>query len=200
MRTDVAKVDARDSILDAAERLLGLYGYKKTTVDDIAQEAGIGKGTIYLHFSGKDEIAVSWIDRVNQRVRARLGEIADSADAPIARLRDMLIARVMVRFDYARNHEKSIDELLAAVRPLLLDCRQRWHEAEAQVLGGVLREGRSEGVFRFDDDLATARALVLATNSILPYNLSPRQLGERQEIERIAGRIADLLLNGLLAR
>jgi len=200
MRTDVARVDARDSILDAAERLLGLYGYKKTTVDDIAQEAGIGKGTIYLHFSGKDEIAISWIDRVNQRVRARLEEIADSADGPIARLRDMLIARVMVRFDYARNHEKSIDELLAAVRPQLLDCRQRWHEAEAQLLAGVLRGGRSEGVFRFEGDLATARALVLATNSILPYSLSPRQLGEREEIENAAGQIADLLLNGLLAR
>ena len=200
MRSEVVKTDHKDAILDAAERLLGLYGYKKTTVDEIAQEAGIGKGTIYLHFHGKEEIAVSWIDRVNQRVRARLEEIAESSDSPSERIRQMLIVRVMVRLDYARNHDKSLDDLLAAIRPLLLACRVRWHEAEAEILARVLEEGSERGVFALDDALAVARTLLLATNSLLPYSLSARQLGEREEIEKTAGRMAELLLNGLLAR
>jgi len=200
MRADTARADVRDSILDAAERLLSLYGYSKTTIEDIAQEAGIGKGTVYLHFHSKEEIAVSFIDRVNQRVRARLQEIAES-DAPAAeRVREMLIARVMVRLDTARNHDKSIDELLRSVRPLLICCRQRWHEAEAEVLAGVLRDGRTRGEFSFDDDMTAARTLVLATNSVLPYNLSTRQLGEREEMLKAASQIAGLLLNGLCKR
>ena len=44
------------SILDAAANLIMRYGYDKTTVSDIAQEAGISKGAIYLHFSSKDEL------------------------------------------------------------------------------------------------------------------------------------------------
>lgn len=43
-------------IFEATERLLGRFGYDKTTVADIAKEAGISKGAIYLHFKSKDEL------------------------------------------------------------------------------------------------------------------------------------------------
>ncbi len=43
-------------IFEATERLLGKFGYDKTTVADIAREAGISKGAIYLHFKSKDEL------------------------------------------------------------------------------------------------------------------------------------------------
>jgi TetR/AcrR family acrAB operon transcriptional repressor len=49
-------------ILDAAARLIMHYGYDKTTVSDIAQEAGISKGAIYLHFDSKEALfeALLW--------------------------------------------------------------------------------------------------------------------------------------------
>jgi AcrR family transcriptional regulator len=43
-------------ILEAAAALLSRYGYLKTTVDDVAREAGVGKGTIYLHWKDKTEL------------------------------------------------------------------------------------------------------------------------------------------------
>jgi len=43
-------------ILDAAEKLFSHYGYDKTTVSDIAREAGISKGAIYLHYKSKDAL------------------------------------------------------------------------------------------------------------------------------------------------
>lgn len=43
-------------ILDSASTLISHYGYDKTTVDDIARQAGVSKGTIYLHFSSKDDL------------------------------------------------------------------------------------------------------------------------------------------------
>lgn len=49
--------EAREQrILDAALDLIVHYGYDKTTVSDIAREAGVSKGAIYLHFSSKDEL------------------------------------------------------------------------------------------------------------------------------------------------
>jgi len=49
--------EAREQrILDVAANLIIHYGYDKTTVSDIANAAGVSKGTIYLHFEGKDEL------------------------------------------------------------------------------------------------------------------------------------------------
>ena len=46
----------RGEILDAALRVFGQYGFRRTSMDDIAREAGIAKGTIYLSFAGKEEV------------------------------------------------------------------------------------------------------------------------------------------------
>ena len=69
------KTGVKDAILDATDRLLARYGYRKMTVEDIASEAGIGKGTIYLHFSSKEEVVLSHVDRIVDRLKERLREI-----------------------------------------------------------------------------------------------------------------------------
>jgi AcrR family transcriptional regulator len=60
----------RAAILDAALRVFGQYGYRRTSMDDIAREAGIGKGTIYLSFAGKEEIFQALSQRLAQRMLA----------------------------------------------------------------------------------------------------------------------------------
>ena len=54
MRTE--NEDREDRIINAARKLIVHYGYDKTTVDEIAQEAGISKGAVYLHFDKKEAI------------------------------------------------------------------------------------------------------------------------------------------------
>ncbi|MBI5671136.1 MAG: TetR/AcrR family transcriptional regulator [Chloroflexi bacterium] len=49
-------VDREQRLLDAAARLIAHYGYDKTTVSDIAQEAGVSKGAVYLHWSSKEAL------------------------------------------------------------------------------------------------------------------------------------------------
>jgi hypothetical protein len=63
-----------------------------------------------------------------------------------------------------------------------------------------LEEGRGVQVFGFADALTTAQTLLLATNSLLPYSLSTRELGEREELKEKTAHIADLILEGLLLR
>jgi AcrR family transcriptional regulator len=190
----------REAILDAVERLLARYGYKKTTMDDLAREAGIGKGTIYLYFPSKEEVALSSIDRVVERVYEQLRMIAASGGAAAERLRRMLIARVLVRIENVEAYSQSLDDLFEALRPAYMARRSNFFAGETTVFRRVLVEGRRAGEFRFTDSQATAHTLLLATNSLLPYSLSVRELGERAEIVRSVRRLADMLLHGLVPR
>lgn len=194
------KETVKDAILDATDRLLARYGYRKMTVEDIASEAGIGKGTIYLHFISKEEVVLSHVDRIVDRLKDRLRVIGDSNAPAAERLHQMLIVRVMFRFDSIQHYTQSLNDLLAALRPGLLARRAVYFEAEAQIFAEVLTKGRQSGEFEFDDEHATAHAMLQATNGLLPYSLSTTELGERREVEQRAADVAGLILRGLLRR
>ena len=194
------KEAVKDGILDATDRLLARFGYRKMTVEDIAVEAGIGKGSIYLHFSSKEEVVLSHIDRIVDRLLERLKEIARSDASAAERLRVMLLTRVLFRFDSIQHYTQSLNDLLAALRPSLLRRRAQYFETEARIFAEVLTAGREAGEFGFDDDNATAHALLQATNGLLPYSLSTTELGERKEVEQRASDVANLMLRGLIAR
>ena len=167
------KEAVKDAILDATDRLLARFGYRKMTVEDIAVEAGIGKGTIYLHFASKEEVVLSHVDRIVDRLKQQhLAIIARSEITAPERIRQMLLARVLFRFDSIQHYTQSLNDLLAALRPGLLARRAKYFEEEAQIFAAVLAEGRASGEFDFDNELATARALLEATNGLLPYSLS----------------------------
>ena len=201
MRAIATREDIRDLILDATDRLLSRYGYKKMTMEDLAQEVGIGKGTIYLHFPSKEEVVLSHVDRIVERLKVELRQIAGGAGRPAARLRRMLLARVLYRFDSVQHYTESLSDLLAALRPGLLARRRRHFEDEAGIIAVVLLEGRREGELDFRGEAsATARTLLTATNALLPYSLSARELGKREDVEREASNVVQLLLEGLLSR
>lgn len=193
----MATTGTRDLILDAAERLIGVLGYSKTTMDDVAKAAGVGKRTIYVHFPSKEEVVLSTIDRIVERLVARLREHAAAPGPASARLRAMLVERVLFRFDSVRNYSHGLDELFASLRPAYLARRERYFAAEAKVFAEVLRAGHDCEEFDVPDPAATAESLLLATNSLLPYALSARELGRRVDVEARIGRVADLLLFGL---
>lgn len=194
------KSAVKDAILDATDRLLARFGYRKMTVEDISVEAGIGKGTIYLHFSSKEEVVLSHIDRIVERLQERLKEIANSEAAVAERLRLMLLTRVLFRFDSIQHYTQSLNDLLAVLRPGLLARRAQYFEAEAQIFAEVLTAGRESGEFSFADAHATAHALLQATNGLLPYSLSTTELGAREEVEQRAADVANLMLRGVLSR
>ena len=199
MKDFVQTKTTHDAILDATEKLLARYGYKKMTIDDLAHEVGIGKGTVYLYFPSKEEIALTHIDRIIERLKSCLWNIAKSDVSPASKIKKMLIERVMFRFDSVQHYSLSLNEMLAQIRPKLLQRRKRYFAEEASILAGVLAEGSAAGIFA-DDAEKYAEALVIATNSLLPYSLSTFELGSREEIKNKASSLADVLVAGVERR
>jgi AcrR family transcriptional regulator len=200
MKTNIIREDIKDLILDAADKLLNKFGYKKMTMDLLAQEIDIGKGTLYLHFRSKEELVLSYIDRVVYRLLVRLQITAHNESLITDRLREMLLIRVLFRFDNMQHYKQSLCDLLSDIRPKLMIQRERHFELEAKIFKEVLNEGVNNGVFTVNDFQTTSYAMLQATNSLLPYNLSADEFGKRKDVEKQVSCIADLLLSGLLNR
>jgi len=193
----VSSAATREAILDATDRLLARYGFRKMTIDDLAKEVGIGKGSVYLHFPSKEEIALSHIDRVIDRLKGRMYSIAHGRSSVVDKLKAILIERVTYRFDSVQNYTQSLDELLSSLRASLLERRKRYFAEEARILSDVVTEGQESNVFRAGDPFDIALTLVSATNSLLPYSLSALELGDRKVVAQRAAKTADLLISGL---
>ena len=178
-------------ITAAAHRLLARYGYRRMTVEDIAREANIGKGTIYLHFPSKEAVILAVINRHIEAALEVLRRLAAGPGPAGERLADMLVARVLERFDRLLPYRESLHEMLAAIRPALLVQRESQLRQEARIFSRVIEElGGPPGA---------ARMLLAATNSYLPYYLSAEELGSRARLRREVNELARLLVAGLTA-
>jgi AcrR family transcriptional regulator len=197
MRAIAQREDIRDLILDGVDVLLARFGYKKMTMEDIAQTVGIGKGTIYLHFRSKEEVTLAHIDRIVDRALEEMNRIARSQFSAEQKIKKMLLARVLVRFDSVRSYSQSLNDLLASLRKPLLARRELHFEKEAHAFAAVLEEGKKLGVFHVRDVKNASEVLIMSTNALLPYSLTMEELGRRDQVEARIASIADLLIAGL---
>ncbi len=192
-----AQEETRNALLDAAERLLGQFGYRRISVEDIASEAGLSRRTFYLYFNSKEEITLATDDRRIARLVALLEQEA-TADLPAAdRLRRMLIGRVLFVFDDVRNRVATFDEIIESTRTAYMPRRMGYLRAEAVVFVCVLTQGQVSGELVIDDAERMAMTLLLASNALMPFSLSVEQRTDRGWVEGEIIRIADLLLRGL---
>jgi TetR/AcrR family fatty acid metabolism transcriptional regulator len=79
--------DKRDLILRAATRVFARRGYFNAQVADLAREAGVAAGTVYLYFRSKDDLLASIFERVMREARAEARAALKGIDDPVDRLR-----------------------------------------------------------------------------------------------------------------
>jgi AcrR family transcriptional regulator len=79
------RVQRAHRILDAAATLILRWGYNKTTIDDIARQAGVAKGTIYLHWKTREDLFVALLKREKAELADDLKQriVADPAGATL---------------------------------------------------------------------------------------------------------------------
>lgn len=114
----------REDILAAAERLFRHFGYRKTTVADIARSAGVAKGSVYLHFTSKEEIFLA-IVRAEMDVLAARAEGILSGDAPlkeriVAAMAYFIERAAKARFEFFPELSLSLNDEDLVVRTLAL--------------------------------------------------------------------------------
>jgi len=85
---------AADRIVAAAQRLFRRHGYRGTSMGDIAEEAGLAKATLYLHFNGKEAIFRSLIDGCRAEIERRAIAAEQSGEPLVVRLTSLLYAYV----------------------------------------------------------------------------------------------------------
>ena len=195
-----APPDVREAILDATMRLMEWHGYRKMTMEDIAHEAQIGKATIYGYFDSKEDVALSVIDRKRRVILEQCLAILATNAPPEARLRQMIAGIVLSGFDSACRYRQSLDETLATLRSIVLSRRDEWNAELAEPIAAVLREGCEQGLFSCVNAQEAARTLITCVSGLSPTNLSPRELGSREEIAARVNQVIDLVLTGLKTR
>ena len=184
------------------------YGFKKTTIDEIAQDAGVGKGTVYLHFAGKDALLLTLILDVKRGINDQIRAIAASSAAPEERLRRMILASIGSVHEACTgtaHGAELVDDLRAHLKgqPEFRDAFTRENETKRDALAGVIGEGVRAGVFAPTNDVRDAAHLLHAAfASFYPPYVCPAYPNERtrHELESGASALFDLLLAGLRKR
>ena len=187
--------DKRERILRAAWRRIRQYGYAKTTVAEIAQDAGIAKGTTYRYFAGKTDIMLALVEETNRRILEDLVEIRLSDRPIIDRLRTLMIHRVQAIAALVRTHPHG-EEFIRSFKPEIVRRVKAFVSKQGELAADLLREGNDLGVLSVDDPDATGALLAdLFERFTPPYD----HAAGADEVVAFAEQTFDLLLHGMLA-
>jgi len=182
-----------EAILQAAWKLIRHYGYRKTTIAEIAEAAEVGKGTVYLYFRSKDEILLALVDATNERITRDLERIAAGGGRPADRLRDSLLHRVMRIYDLVHRYPHG-EEVITSIKPAIVRRIDRHVRAQGDILEGIIQAGCATGDFAVEDPGAIGQTLAGLFELLTPPYY---RFGTRKDLERFAGQVVDLLLSGL---
>ncbi len=187
----------RERILEAATSLFIAYGYRKTTIDDVASAVGIAKGTVYLSYRTKAELLLHAVALQKRHYLAEMAPIVDPDLSAVDRLRALIELSVrmthemplLARFS-SGDHE--LEQVLRDADPSMLEPINRGRmDFAAQLLdeatGGRWPRERLESRARLLMDLVFAYVNVGS-----PFH--QEEPGADQ-----ASELADVLLGGLLA-
>jgi TetR/AcrR family fatty acid metabolism transcriptional regulator len=199
--------DKRERILVAAERIFARHGFFAARVSDIAREAGVADGTIYLYFKNKDDLLISLFESRMERVNAHLAAQTVRHTKP----REKLLA-------FVKAYLGLVKEQPAAAEVLTVELRQSAKFMKGQpanpkfaellrLLASIVADGQAAGTF--DDTIppqVAARMIFgLLDEMALAWLLgdktpdaAPR--GKKFDIVRAADWVGTLITQGLERR
>ena len=152
--------DKYHRILEAAVKVFAEQGFFQSTISQIAKEAGVADGTIYLYFKNKDDILVQFFSYKTKQVFSRFREDVNKADNAIDKLR-YLIRRHLKEFQSDRNmavvyqaetHQRSrlVEKQIKEMSKMYLD-----------IVSEIVEQGQEEGDIRKDLYLSLVKRFIL---------------------------------------
>ena len=184
------------SIQDATMRVIARKGMAAATMQEIAEEAGVAKGTIYLYFRDRDELVEKTFDTAIQTLTARIDEALDR-EMPFE---DKIRAVMAAKFSFF-NANREFFRLYLSLRmpegPAARQRRQKRHcqpqyRDRAQRLAGVLKQAMDGGEIREADPYKLALFIIEGSTAIILERLTEDSAGdEHTDADLIAGFILD---------
>jgi AcrR family transcriptional regulator len=187
----------RRRIFDAARRRLERYGYRHTTMSEIARDAGVAKGTVYLYYAGKEDLVAAIVGRILTRLEARMRAVVAGGGGAAPRLQRLLVERVLLLRAESRRAPAAY-ALIHALEDPHVDRVVRGHMAANEaIVADLVAEGVASRELAAVDPVTTARTLLVAFHALQ----SPRFLARgRRELVALATELAGLLVGGLARR
>lgn len=197
----VDKKEKKDRIIGAALLVFAKKGFAKTTINDIAAAAGIGKGTVYEYFSNKEEIVdqsfsyfirhleLGFQEVLIQEIPARekliliLGGFSHAMDSDSLELLELM-------FDYWSEGIKNRDS-----KGLLFEEMNKFYRSYREIFADVIIEGMTEGSFRKDINPRSAASMIVGTlDGILVQWILDKDTIDLQDIVKT---VTSTVLNGI---
>ncbi len=157
--------DTRDRILDAAEDIFNEKGYSQTSLNEIAQAAGMTRGAIYWHFKDKGDLFCAMCERRRGSFRAPLEKVLQPDDKdPIEKLKQahaQLIQSIVDNVCYQKiinillfkcEHTKETDQIVIQ--------KQEWKAYTRKLLTMALVSAQEKGSMPADLDLTMAVSIL----------------------------------------
>lgn len=183
------RVTEHKEVLDAAARMLAEQGIAATTVDDVAEAAGVSRATVYRYLGGKDEIVAGVISRETRHLLGEIEGLIPNAANPRELIQSIVITAVEVVESSAvlsrlnnEDRRETLPFITVGGAPLI--------ELVVDSLGPVLRDNVSFGV----DFGALDTVLEEATRLVLSHLTTPRTDGNRLEPVELGDRVATMVV------
>lgn len=151
-RKEREKERRRQQIIIAAKRIFSAKGFNKATMEDIAKEAEISPGTIYIYFKNKDELYASLSIRILQHLNIRLEHVKSKNDIDgqqrVMSLKEALYdvysfdPLILINLFHLQSSES-----LKNLSPGLLSEIKRLSQSSLKIMSDIFSEGISAGVF-----------------------------------------------------
>ncbi|MEU7896960.1 TetR/AcrR family transcriptional regulator [Nonomuraea sp. NPDC049152] len=183
----MSRAETRSKVFGAAIELIAEQGYSATTVDAIAERAGVAKGTVFYNFGTKEALFAALLEHSIERLAHALREAA-VGDTGLAAL-DAAV----------RGQLEFFEQYGALARVLLAEMwRTAWQEAVAKlrsevfgVYADVLRRAVDEGAVRPDLDVDTAATAIFGM--VLTVTIERRALHPQRPLDETHRTLVELL-------
>jgi len=181
-------------ILDAAIKVFAQQGFHQATISQIAREAGVADGTIYLYFKNKEDIMVNFFGYKTKQVFGRFWEEVDKADNARDKLR-VLIKRHLEEF----QRDRSMAVLYQTeTRRFSRMCEEQIREMSKMYLdlvSEIVESGQDEGLMRKDLYMGLVKRFIIgAIDEVINTWLHS---GGSYDLVSMADPLVDLFIRGV---
>ncbi len=189
----------REYILNIAQSIFSYFGLKKTTIDEIAQKAGIGKGTIYNYFKSKEELFTKVVKREKEELKENILETIRNIKEPEKQLIAFFTTKITYLYKL-KNFYSIKRDMLDVIYEELDKIIKSYYNFEKRTLLHILRNGIKKGDFKINNLQLTVNVIMLTSKSLELYWLrNPEYKTPEQPIKEIKNLIT-ILFDGIKKR